>query len=55
MQLRNELTRRSVQKDRKEPKGHKQLFDDTFKIVDTETGQFFANVNWPSIPTHPQE
>jgi hypothetical protein len=33
----------------------KQLFDDSFKIVDTETGQFFANINWPSIPTHPQE
>ena len=33
----------------------KQLFDDSFKIVDTETGQFFANIQWPSIPTHPQE
>jgi hypothetical protein len=29
----------------------KQLFDDSFRIVDTETGQFFANINWPSIPT----
>jgi len=33
----------------------KQLFDDSFKIVDTETGQFFANINWPSIPTHQGE
>jgi hypothetical protein len=31
----------------------KQLFDDSFKIVDTETGQFFANISWPSVPaTH---
>jgi hypothetical protein len=34
----------------------KQLFDDSFKIVDTETGQFFANLSWPSIsPTRPGE
>jgi len=32
-------------------KATRELFDDSFKIVDTETGQFFANVNWPSIPT----
>ena len=31
----------------------RQLFDDSFKIVDTETGQFFANISWPSVPaTH---
>jgi hypothetical protein len=32
----------------------RQLFDDSFKIVDTETGQFFANISWPSIPTTQQ-